>query len=170
MNSLTPKFYVALTGTSSVISGIILIFEWWYDDKLIFVNTFPNYVFLWTVYFYCICTQISNTLTHIDYCRPKSSIPCRYFHKHGNSLIEQLALTYVAPFIGGIDLPEKPAQSECKVWRNPMNLIRGCEYFKFMQVSRSVIVPGNLSRLKQRQCCTIISLSNLVSCFEHHII
>jgi len=87
MNSLTPKFYVALTGTSSVISGIILIFEWW------------------------------------------------YFHKHGNSLIEQLALTYVAPFIGGIDLPEKPAQSECKVWRNPMNLIRGCEYFKFMQVT-----------------------------------
>lgn len=87
MNSLTPKFYVALTGTSSVISGIILILEWW------------------------------------------------YFHKHGTSLIEQLALTYVAPFIGGIDLPDKPAQTECKVWRNPMNLIRGCEYFKFLQVS-----------------------------------
>ncbi|XP_067583373.1 suppressor of tumorigenicity 7 protein-like isoform X9 [Pseudorca crassidens] len=95
LNSLTPKFYVALTGTSSLISGLIFIFEWW------------------------------------------------YFHKHGTSFIEQVSVSHLRPLMGGtegsISEPGSPSSSresetsrqnlsECKVWRNPLNLFRGAEY------------------------------------------
>uniref|UniRef100_A0ABK0L3V8 Suppressor of tumorigenicity 7 protein-like n=2 Tax=Murinae TaxID=39107 RepID=A0ABK0L3V8_RAT len=96
LSSLTPKFYVALTGTSSLISGLIFIFEWW------------------------------------------------YFHKHGTSFIEQVSISHLRPLMGGtessISEPGSPANSresetlrhhhlsECKVWRNPLNLFRGAEY------------------------------------------
>ncbi|XP_047412986.1 suppressor of tumorigenicity 7 protein-like isoform X8 [Sciurus carolinensis] len=102
LNSLTPKFYVALTGTSSLISGLIFIFEWW------------------------------------------------YFHKHGTSFIEQVSISHLRPLMGGtessISEPGPPSSnresetsrqnlSECKVWRNPLNLFRGAEYRRYTWVT-----------------------------------
>ncbi|CAO2599568.1 Suppressor of tumorigenicity 7 protein-like [Lemmus lemmus] len=103
LSSLTPKFYVALTGTSSLISGLIFIFEWW------------------------------------------------YFHKHGTSFIEQVSISHLRPLMGGtessISEPGSSASnresetlrhhhlSECKVWRNPLNLFRGAEYRRYTWVT-----------------------------------
>ncbi|CAL8340323.1 unnamed protein product [Merluccius merluccius] len=97
LNTLTPKFYVALTGTSSLISGLILIFEWW------------------------------------------------YFRKYGTSFIEQVSVSHLRPLLGGVessatsglfssvngDAEPRPSVSECKVWRNPLNLFRGAEYSRW---------------------------------------
>jgi len=82
MSGLTPKFYVALTGTSSFISGLILMFEWW------------------------------------------------YFRKFGTSFIEQLSVSHLGPLLGvGDDSQHSHGlKTECKMWRNPMNLFRGAEY------------------------------------------
>ncbi|XP_042728413.1 suppressor of tumorigenicity 7 protein isoform X1 [Lagopus leucura] len=101
LNTLTPKFYVALTGTSSLISGLILIFEWW------------------------------------------------YFRKYGTSFIEQVSVSHLRPLLGGVDNSAPSAAnaangeadssrqsvSECKVWRNPLNLFRGAEYNRYTWVT-----------------------------------
>ncbi|XP_061487981.1 suppressor of tumorigenicity 7 protein-like isoform X1 [Rhineura floridana] len=103
LSTLTPKFYVALTGTSSLISGLIFIFEWW------------------------------------------------YFRKYGTSFIEQVSVSHLRPFIGGAESTNSPQAtfsatsgenetnrqnlSECKVWRNPLNLFRGAEYSRYTWVT-----------------------------------
>ncbi|XP_030791216.1 suppressor of tumorigenicity 7 protein-like isoform X2 [Rhinopithecus roxellana] len=89
-------------GTSSLISGLIFIFEWW------------------------------------------------YFHKHGTSFIEQVSVRHLQPLMGGtessISEPGSPSRnresetsrqnlSECKVWRNPLNLFRGAEYRRYTWVT-----------------------------------
>ncbi|XP_032105641.1 suppressor of tumorigenicity 7 protein-like isoform X6 [Sapajus apella] len=89
-------------GTSSLISGLIFIFEWW------------------------------------------------YFHKHGTSFIEQVSVSHLRPLMGGtehsISEPGSPSRnresetsrqnlSECKVWRNPLNLFRGAEYRRYTWVT-----------------------------------
>ncbi|XP_065670742.1 suppressor of tumorigenicity 7 protein homolog isoform X3 [Hydra vulgaris] len=82
LSTLTPKFYVALTATSSFLSGLILIFDWW------------------------------------------------YFCKYGSSFIEYFSVSYFGPFLGLIPNQQNTKQliAECKVWRNPMSLLRGAEY------------------------------------------
>ncbi|XP_053100875.1 suppressor of tumorigenicity 7 protein-like isoform X4 [Hemicordylus capensis] len=103
LTTLTPKFYVALTGTSSLISGLIFIFEWW------------------------------------------------YFRKYGTSFIEQVSVSHLRPLIGGAETTSSPqtsfsatngenetnrqSLSECKVWRNPLNLFRGAEYSRYTWVT-----------------------------------
>ncbi|XP_072864578.1 suppressor of tumorigenicity 7 protein-like isoform X3 [Chlorocebus sabaeus] len=89
-------------GTSSLISGLIFVFEWW------------------------------------------------YFHKHGTSFIEQVSVSHLQPLMGGtessISEPGSPSRnresetsrqnlSECKVWRNPLNLFRGAEYRRYTWVT-----------------------------------
>uniref|UniRef100_A0A8D0BK85 Suppressor of tumorigenicity 7 protein-like n=1 Tax=Salvator merianae TaxID=96440 RepID=A0A8D0BK85_SALMN len=103
LSTLTPKFYVALTGTSSLISGLIFIFEWW------------------------------------------------YFRKYGMSFIEQVSVSHLRPLIGGTESANsaqatftaangesetnRQSLSECKVWRNPLNLFRGAEYSRYTWVT-----------------------------------
>lgn len=92
LGALTPKFYVALTGTSSLISGLILIFEWW------------------------------------------------YFRKYGTSFIEQVSLTHLGPWLGGGGSSNETegggSAADCKVWRNPMSLLRGAEYGRLWSAAR----------------------------------
>lgn len=82
-----------------MVSGIILIFEWW------------------------------------------------YFRKYGASFIEQVSLNHISPWISGDSQGDSSqgsasnvgsngtgtstTMSECKVWRNPLNLFRGAEYQRF---------------------------------------
>ncbi|XP_072341355.1 suppressor of tumorigenicity 7 protein homolog isoform X4 [Scyliorhinus torazame] len=89
------------TGTSSLISGLILIFEWW------------------------------------------------YFRKYGTSFIEQVSVSHLRPLLGGVDSTapsnstsnngdtdsNRQSVSECKVWRNPLNLFRGAEYNRYTWVT-----------------------------------
>ena len=104
LSTLTPKFYVALTGTSSLISGLILIFEWWYYRR----------------YGMSFIEQVS--LNHISPWLGGGEPMDGNGNANGNA-------NGVHPAPGG----GSGVVPECKVWRNPLNLFRGAEYQRFQK-------------------------------------
>ncbi|KAJ8914606.1 hypothetical protein NQ315_017311 [Exocentrus adspersus] len=102
LSTLTPKFYVALTGTSSLISGLILIFEWWYFRK--YGTSFIEQVSI---------NHISPWLSG-DYGESNAN---NGNSNNGNGNSNPTSA--------------QPTVPECKVWRNPLNLYRGAEYQRF---------------------------------------
>lgn len=114
LNTLTPKFYVALTGTSSLISGLILIFEWWYFRKYgtSFIEQVSlNHISPWLGGGDTNGETASNGSTNNDEGGGGGGTT------NGNSTSSNNS---------------QQAGFECKVWRNPMSLFRGSEYNRFL--------------------------------------
>nr|XP_034307680.1 suppressor of tumorigenicity 7 protein homolog isoform X4 [Crassostrea gigas] len=105
LNTLTPKFYVALTGTSSLISGLILIFEWWYFKK----------------YGTSFIEQVS--LNHIS--------PLLGGNDNPNQENNNTTPSSSTSSSSSSNSTHQQSMPECKVWRNPLNLFRGSEYQRF---------------------------------------
>lgn len=105
LNTLTPKFYVALTGTSSLISGLILIFEWWYFKK----------------YGTSFIEQVS--LNHIS--------PLLGGNDNPNQENNNTTPSSSSSSSSSSNSTHQQSMPECKVWRNPLNLFRGSEYQRF---------------------------------------
>ncbi|XP_062317295.1 suppressor of tumorigenicity 7 protein homolog isoform X13 [Osmerus eperlanus] len=120
LNTLTPKFYVALTGTSSLISGLILIFEWWYFRK--YGTSFIEQVSV---------SHLRPLLGGVDTSSPNNSNTSNGdadSNRQSVSGKKNSTRTHHTQ-----DLPLSPI--ECKVWRNPLNLFRGAEYNRYTWVT-----------------------------------
>ncbi|CAG0915924.1 unnamed protein product [Notodromas monacha] len=124
LSTLTPKFYVALTGTSSLISGLILIFEWWYFRK--YGTSFIEQVSL---------NHLSPWLGGGDNNSADGTGTGGNGAGGANGNISASGTTsngtVTSSGANGSVGNAQSAVPECKVWRNPLNLLRGCEYQRF---------------------------------------
>ncbi|XP_022186314.1 protein ST7 homolog isoform X4 [Nilaparvata lugens] len=128
LSTLTPKFYVALTGTSSLISGLILIFEWWYFRKYgaSFIEQVSlNHISPWIGGGDSGGDSTTNNGTNntTTTATTQQTVPgkwCELFSRYRHLLVRLGILSCLHPF-----------KDECKVWRNPLNLFRGSEYQRF---------------------------------------
>lgn len=124
LSTLTPKFYVALTGTSSLISGMILIFEWWYFRK--YGASFIEQVSL---------NHISPWISGSD--NATESNGSNSTSSNGNNIIGSNNISNGSSSSTGVNginnsiNGNQQTVPECKVWRNPLNLFRGSEYQRF---------------------------------------
>jgi hypothetical protein len=139
-NTLTPKFYVALTGTSSLISGLILvksfikfyfsllfvfikkIFEWWYFKK--YGTSFIEQVSL--NYISSSSTSSTNTNTALTDTNCSNNNNNQLNNKKFDCDLNSQSLLVSSASNSSIS----SSIPECKVWKNPMSLFRGAEYSK----------------------------------------
>uniref|UniRef100_A0A8C5AVG0 Suppression of tumorigenicity 7 n=1 Tax=Gadus morhua TaxID=8049 RepID=A0A8C5AVG0_GADMO len=166
LNTLTPKFYVALTGTSSLISGLILIgrgsrgasptplgARGVHGTPLL--TAWDPGACRWggvvLVSYGCIgCVEgLSAGLSSHKLVLAVEIFEWWYFRKYGTSFIEQVSVSHLRPLLGGVDSSaptntttsngeadsSRQSVSECKVWRNPLNLFRGAEYNRYTWVT-----------------------------------
>jgi len=145
LNNLTPKFYVALTGTSSLISGLILIFEWWYFRR--YGTSFIEQVSLnhispliggggtdnaagsnGTVHGVGVSNGVNGAGTdpNANALPPGSGGVAGNLHAGGGGVTSPEAM--LGGGLKGLPPGHQPSITECKVWRNPLNLFRGAEY------------------------------------------
>ncbi|CAM4752466.1 unnamed protein product [Rotaria magnacalcarata] len=128
-NTLTPKFYVALTGTSSLISGLILIFEWWYFKR--YGTSFIEQVSINHLTPILNGNESNNSsLTNNDLSLPSSSSLMNGCN-NGNVCNSTMGTSCLS---NGIDsIAPVTGTNECKVWKNPCALFRGAEYQRLTQ-------------------------------------